>query len=186
MSNYSPKHPSAGEKKPADSKKMNKILVVILLVVLAIVIAAAAIFIFVPGAEQGVSNLFGGQSGYVPETQDGTTIISQYYNNGILPTSGTRHDVDVISGGGASAAELTGVWKLDEVTVYEFDGKGRGIMLTAVDNYTFIYSAQDGKLAIDYDLDGGTDRLYDYTVNGNKLTLTLDTQKFEFTKKDIQ
>lgn len=185
MSNYSPKHPDAGSNgaKKSGSSKATKGLVIAILAVLAVIIAAALIFIFVPGAENGISSLFGG-SGYVPETQGETTIISIYYKDGVLPTSGSRHDVDVINGGGASAAELEGSWRLDQVTVYEFDGQGRGIMLTAVDNYTFLYSAENGKLAIDYDSDGGADRLYNYVINGDKLTLTLDDQKFEFTKTD--
>ena len=189
MSNYSPKHPGSGVsggKKPVKGSKLNKALIIAILAVLAIIIAAAMILVFVPGAESGLSNLFSGNSGYVPETQSETTILTKYYENGILPTSGSRHDVDVIEGGGANASELEGSWRLDKVTVYEFDGLGRGIMLTAVDNYTFIYSAQDGKLAIDYDGDGGTDRLYDYVIEGDKLTLTLGTQKYVFTKNDVQ
>ena len=197
MSNYSPKHPSSGgsrAKQPDSSrakqsdgdKKKQKILIVAILVVLAVIVAAALIFIFVPGAESGLGGIFKGNSGYVPETQDGTTIISKYYENGILPTTGSRHDVTVINGGGRDAGELEGSWALDDVTIYEFDGKGRGIMLTAVDNYTFLYSAENGKVAIDYDGDGGTDREYTYTIDGDHMTFTLGDAKYVFTKKEQQ
>ncbi len=186
---YSPKHPSSdtsGAKKPSTSskKKNQKTVITIILVVLALVVVAALIFIFVPGAENGIGRLFSGnQSQYVPETQDGTTIISQYYQNGILPTSGNRHDVEVIKGGGRNASEVEGIWSLDGNTVYEFDGRGRGIMLTAVDNYTFVYSAENGDLVVDFDIDDAMDARYTYTVSGDTLTLSRGGQEYKFTKK---
>ncbi|MBQ3266169.1 MAG: hypothetical protein IJH07_10380 [Ruminococcus sp.] len=191
MSNYTPKHPSSGASRAKQSdgdKKKQKVLIIVILAVLAIIIAAALIFIFVPGAESGVGKLFGGSGGYVPETQDGTTIISPYYENGILPTSGERHDIEIIYGGGTNADELLGTWDLDGNTIYKFDGQGRGIMLTGVDNYTFIYSAQNGKLGIDMDSDGSVDREYSYTITGDKLTLDGAGYHFEFSKTtdDVQ
>lgn len=189
MSKYTPRRtaPSASgraKKRSGGDKKM-KILVIAIFVVLCIIIAAALLVVLVPGAESGISNFFTGKSSaYVPETQGETTIITPYYDNGILPTTGSRHDITVIEGGGASASEVTGSWKLDNVTVYMFDGRGRGVMLTAVDNYTFLYSAQDGKLAIDFDSDGGADREYSYVVSGDSLTLTNGEQKFEFKRTD--
>ena len=182
MSKYTPKHPSSGAsdaaKADGDNKKQ-KILVIVILAVLAVIIVVGLIFIFVPGAGSGGGKADGG---YVPETQDGTTIITPYYDNGILPTSGSRHDVAVIDGGGSSADELTGTWDLDGTTIYLFDGQGRGVMLTGVDNYTFLYSAQDGKLCVDMDFDGGTDREYAYSISDDRLTLDGDGYHFEFTK----
>lgn len=186
---YSPKHPSADasnakKASPADPKKKQKTVLAVVLGILALVIVAALIFIFVPGAESGIGNLFSGnKSQYVPETQDGTTIISQYYQNGVLPTSGSRHDVEVISGGGKNASEVEGVWDLDGNTIYEFDGRGRGIMLTSVDNYTFVYSAENGELLIDMDIDGAIDTRYTYTLSGDTLTLSRGGSEFKFTKK---
>lgn len=187
MSNYTPKRSVSGSAKTqkSDGDKKKKGLIIAILAVLVVIIIAAMIIVFVPGAESGISNLLTGKSGaYVPETQGETTIITPYYEDGILPTTGSRHDITVISGGGSDAAQVTGAWKLDDVTKYMFDGKGRGIMLTAVDNYTFLYSAQDGKLAIDFDSDGGSDRIYDYVVDGDKLTLTYGDQRFEFKKTE--
>ena len=171
-----------------DAKKKQKTLTVAVLVALAIIIIVALIFAFVPGAESGLGGIFSGAktSGYVPETQDGTTIISQYYENGILPTSGNRHDVTVIEGGGASVSEIEGIWSLDGVTIYEFDGLGRGIMLTAVDNYTFVYSAQDGKLIVDFDVDDAKDGEFAYHINGDKLTMSRGGRDYELTKSDTQ
>ena len=199
MSNYSPKHPSRDSessrsgshtasraKSSGGDKKKQKILIIAIIAVLVIVIVAALVLIFIPGAESGFGKIFSGTDSYVPETQNGTTIISQYYQNGVLPTSGDRHDVNVINGGGRNASDLEGKWSLDDVTIYEFDGLGRGIMLTGVDNYTFLYSAEDGKLCIDYDIDGGTDKEYDYTIDGDTLTPTSGSKTYVFTKEEIQ
>ena len=83
MSNYTSKHSvdKTRSGKSADAKK-KKVLIIVIVAVLAVIIAAALIFIFVPGAESGVAGIFGGKPAYVPETQDGTTIISPYYENG--------------------------------------------------------------------------------------------------------
>ena len=187
---YSPKHPSAdssGAKKaaPSDPKKKQKTILAVIFGILAVVVVAALIFALVPGAGSGLKGLFtgGNSSKYVPETQDGTTIISQYYQNGILPTSGNRHDVEVIEGGGKDAAEIEGIWDLDGNTIYEFDGRGRGIMLTAIDNYTFVYSAENGELIVDFDIDDAMDARYTYTLAGDTLTLSSGGREYKFTKK---
>lgn len=172
---------SASTKRPADDKekmtssaeRKKKILIAVILV--ALVVAVAVILIVFAGGKLAEN---------VPNSQDGTTIITKYYENGVLPTSGDKHDVTVIEGGGTSAAELEGIWKLDEITVYEFDGRDRGIMLTAVDNYTFVYSAQDGKLNIDFDYDGATDSEYTYAIDGDKLTMSRSGMDYELTKSD--
>ncbi|MBQ9679574.1 MAG: hypothetical protein IJV48_02690 [Ruminococcus sp.] len=186
---YSPKHPSTSgsRAKPRSSadKKTKQILIAVILIVLALIIVAALVFIFVPGAESGVSNLFTGKTEFVPETEGETTIISQYYDDGMLPTSGSRHDVTVIYGGGAAASELEGKWSFDGNTIYMFNGKGRGIMLTAIDNYTFMYSAEGGKLIVDFDIDDAMDSEYTYTLSGEKLIMTRGGVDYEFDKVEV-
>ena len=175
MSNYTSKH-SAGKGKADRSKKTQKVLIIVIIAVLAVIIAAALIFIFVPGAESGIGNLFSGNKGYVPETQDGTTNLSPYYQNGILPTSADRHDITVIKGGGANGADFYGKWKMNDHDTYIFDGEGRGIFLAINKNggidaqFTFLYSAENGKLGIDYDGANGADYEYDYTIDGANMT----------------
>ena len=122
MSNYTSKHSvdKTRSGKSADAKK-KKVLIIVIVAVLAVIIAAALIFIFVPGAESGVSGFFGGKPAYVPETQDGTTIITPYYENGILPSAADRHDVDVIKGGGANGSDLLGKWQMGDHDTYLFD-----------------------------------------------------------------
>lgn len=169
----------------ASDKKKQKGLIAAIVAVLVVVIIVALTFILAPsdGSFLGIrgAGVFPGK--YVPEVQSETTIISQYYKNGILPTSGSRHDISVIKGGGADAAEMLGKWRLDDVSSYIFDGAGRGMMITGVDNYSFVYSAQDGKLAIDFDTDKGNDFEYDYKIDGDTLTMTRNNQTFVLTKQ---
>lgn len=177
---YSPKHPNRASAPASDGKKKKqKTLTAVVLIVLAVIVIVALVFIFAPsdGSFLGIRG-----SRYVPEKQDGTTNLSQYYSDGILPTSGSRHDVSVIKGGGSAGAQFLGTWQLDEVTTYEFDGQGRGIMLTAVDNYTFVYSADGGKLDIDFDIDDAMDSEYSYSMAGDKLTISRGGATYEFKK----
>ena len=193
---YSPKRAAGSSSQKADggssahsaasaaAKPKQKGLLIAIVAVLVVVVVIALTFILAPsdGSFLGIRGAGVIPGKYVPETQGETTIITQYYNDGVLPTSGSRHDITVIEGGGANAADLLGSWKLDEVTSYVFDGAGRGMMLTGVDNYSFMCSAQDGKLAIDFDIDKGSDFEYDYVIDGDTLTITRNGQTFVLTK----
>lgn len=195
---YSPKRAAgSGSSKQIDGKstakrpvsasdaKKQKGLVIAIVAVLVVIVVVALTFILAPsdGSFLGIPGAGVIPNQYVPETQSETTILTQYYHDGILPTSGSRHDIDVINGGGANASDLLGSWRLDKITVYMFDGAGRGMMLTDVDNYSFMYSAQDGKLDIDFDVDKGNDFEYDYSLDGDTLTITRNEQTFVLTKE---
>ena len=108
---------------------------------------------------------------------------SPLYPNGVLSTSGSRHAVVLLPNGGKDAMEVSGLWRLDQITLYEFDGYGRGIMHTAVDDYSFAYSAQDGVLEIDFDVDNGRDIEYHYVISGDTMTLTNGESSYKFTKE---
>lgn len=181
----------------ADDKKKKKILTIAIVAVLGVVIVVSLLFIFAPsdGSVLGIRGsgvLSGGNNGGSPgssngavaagETQDGTTIISTYYKDGILPTAADRHDITLVPDGGANVSDLYGTWKLDQGTTYIFDGKGKGMMLTGVDNYSFNYSAENGKLGIDMDTIAGNDYEYEYTVNGDTLTMTRGGNTYTLTK----
>ncbi|WP_405341660.1 DUF5640 domain-containing protein [Ruminococcus sp.] len=170
----------------ADEKK-KKALTIAIVVVLCIVIAISLLFIFSPSdgsflGIRGAGVISGSGNGNVAQTQDGTTNITPYYKNGVLPTAADRHDITLVPNGGANASELFGKWKLDQGTTYMFDGRGRGILLTGVDNYTFVYSAENGKLGIDMDTSAGNDFEYDYSVSGDSLTMIRDGKTFKLTK----
>lgn len=178
----------------ADEKKKKRTLTIAIVVILCVVIVVSLLFIFAPAdgsvlGIRGAGVLSGGNKKdsdlalrVESETQSGTTNISPYYSNGVLPTAADRHDINIIPNGGANASDLLGKWKLDQGTTYMFDGQGRGIMLTGVDNYTFVYSAENGKLGIDMDTITGNDYEYDYTISGDTLTMTRDGNTFTLTK----
>lgn len=165
---YSPKHDTdqtaartSADKPAMDPKKKQKIGVIVLLAVLGVIVIVMLVLILKP-------------SGPNP---------SPLYPDGVLPTSGTRHEVHVLPNGGKDAMEVNGLWRLDQVTLYEFDGYGRGIMHTAVDDYSFVYSAQDGLLEIDYDTDNGQDTEYTYVIDGDSLTISRGETVYQFTKE---
>lgn len=177
----------------AAEKKKKKTLTIAIVTILGLVIVVSLLFIFAPAdgsflGIRGAGVLTGGnnKTGLSDQavTQDGTTNITPYYKNGVLPTAADRHDISLIPNGGANASELLGTWKLDQGTTYVFDGKGKGIMLTGVDNYTFNYSAEQGKLGIDMDTAAGSDFEYDYSVSGDTLTMTRDGKTFTLTKTE--
>lgn len=110
-------------------------------------------------------------------------VISAVGNSGGgVNTVGTRHDVTINPNGGESGGVLEGVWKLDGITSYEFDGTGRGILHTAKD-FPFAYSAENGVLSIDYDNDEGNDNTFGFSVEGEMLTLTRGEQVYQLFKK---
>ena len=168
-------------------KKKKKNLTIAIVAVLCVVIVISLLFIFAPtdGSFLGIhgAGVISGSGKNGAQTQNGTTNISPYYQNGVLPTSSDRHDITLAPNGGANVSELFGKWRLDQGTAYMFDGQGRGIMLTGVDNYTFLYSAENGKLGIDMDTIAGNDFEYDYTVSGDTLTMTRDGKTFTLKKE---
>lgn len=177
----------------AAEKKKKKTLTIAIVAVLGIVIVVSLLFIFAPAdgsflGIRGAGVLTGGDNsgGLTDEARSvgGTTNITPYYDNGVLPTASDRHDITLAADGGVNASELYGTWKLDQGTTYVFDGQGKGIMLTGVDNYSFAYSAENGKLGIDMDTVAGNDYEYDYSVSGDTLTMTRDGKTFTLTRTD--
>lgn len=188
---YSPKHNDKGNAPAPEQKKKQKTLIFILLGALAVIIVVALIFFFRSfnsGSSQGeIGSITNDSDGYVPETQDGTTNISIYYEDGIVPTTGSVHNVTIIEGGGANVRDVEGKWNLDDNTYLQFDGQGKGFMHVANDkeHLHFRYSAENGVLAIDMDSDASLDKEYHYELDGDSLTLTnSDGQVYNLTKVD--
>ena len=100
----------------------------------------------------------------------------------VTHTEGTRHDVTVAADGGADADKLKGIWVLDDITSYEFDGTGRGIIHTAMD-FPFSYSAEGGVLYIDVDTDDARDCRYNYNIDGIMMYLDRGDAKYTLTKE---
>ena len=204
---------SIASEKPSEPKRKNllRIVAVFLLIVFLAGIIVAAIFLFKPTVKKNVP---------VEETVASTAAVSAsvpaetyaqaqaptvtattgshtssnpvlQYSGGEIPTSGSRHDVTLETDGGADAMAVIGNWHLDKGTAYSFDGYGRGVMITPVENYTFAYSAQNGHLIIDFDVDNGMDSDYTYVIGVDNLgkdilTLKRDDKEYKFTKEEQQ
>ena len=87
-----------------------------------------------------------------------------------------------------SADVLKGTWDLDGVTVYRFDGKGRGSLDLPSNSYAFTYEIKDGTLAIDFESEAALDKTYIFTADKTKLSLKesegADAKIFELTKRE--
>lgn len=208
---YTPKH-GGGQKKASQTDKtavesksantaparpkadvLTKTLVIVLLIFFVAGIIVAAIFLFKPAAPQtdddntvatyayDQSSTAAATSAYSGSYTSSNPVLQ--YSGGEIPTSGARHDVNVIADGGVDAMEIIGTWHVDKWTSYVFDGYGRGVMLTSNDNYTFAYSAQDGLLTVDYDNDKGMDTEYTYVLNGDKLILKRGNNEYKLTRE---
>ena len=163
---YTPKHePKAVEKdaaKPAakagnDKKKNQKIAIIVVLSVLAVIVVIALAVVLSGG--KGNNNSTG------------------------LVASGSRHDVNVLPDGGKNVSDIEGLWSLDGATMYRFDGEGHGVLYTpAKKEFTFVYSAEDGILDMDFNNDEGQDPEYRYSINGDTLTLTRGTNTYNCTR----
>lgn len=66
---------------------------------------------------------------------------------------------------------LSGTWALDGTTTYQFDGNGKGAMVLHVVSYDFTYTIDGNKLVIDYRNESVHDATYEFTVDGDTLTL---------------
>lgn len=68
--------------------------------------------------------------------------------------------------------QLEGLWSIDEITSYHFNGKGRGELILPENSYAFSYKIQDNQLKVDFKSEAARDFQYAFTVEGNRLTLT--------------
>ena len=80
-----------------------------------------------------------------------------------------KNDADNHCSGGTDA--LAGTWEFDGTTTYSFDGSGSGAMELPSISYDFTYTIDGNKLMIDYANESVRDSEYEFTVDGNTLTL---------------
>ena len=71
--------------------------------------------------------------------------------------------------------ELKGIWSLDQTTVYEFDGKGKGTLHLPLNDYAFTYTIDNNSVSIDFTDEHATDTAYTYSVDGAILILDNNT-----------
>ena len=77
---------------------------------------------------------------------------------------------------------LAGTWRIDDTTVYEFDGKGSGVLHTSLNDYAFTYTVEDDTLHIDFASSAATDTTYQYSIKGNTLTFERGGETYKLTK----
>ncbi len=70
---------------------------------------------------------------------------------------------------------LKGVWRLDEATVYEFDGKGGGTLRLPLGSYAFSYAVEYNAVTLDFEDASVTDASYSFLCDGKSLTLDTNT-----------
>lgn len=100
---------------------------------------------------------------------------------------GCRNNQDISSQIEVASDELIGIWKLDSVTKYTFDGRGNGKMAVSDSEYEFNYTINNDEIKIDFVSESAQDSTYEFIIDENKLTLlSKDKNKgtFELTKEN--
>ena len=147
MSEYVPQHGgNRAPNRPASGNKKNNKLLFYVCLGIAIVVFVVAAVLFIKGT-MGGSSQTGGQ-GIQGDASSDNAALQVFIK------------------------ELEGKWKVDEITSYEFDGAGKGVMHTAIDDYDFTYTADGFKLNIDFVSPDGEDSQYNYTLSGDQLVFT--------------
>ena len=81
---------------------------------------------------------------------------------------------------------LYGSWTTNGVTVYRFNGKGKGSLVTSLSRYEFNYKIKKNKLYIDLLSDKAKDANYEFSIDEDKLIVEGIDQtkgKYSMTKK---
>ena len=80
---------------------------------------------------------------------------------------------------------LKGVWSLDDVTIYSFNGKGHGTLSLPLNSYEFDYALEDNVIKIDFSDADAIDRSFIFSVSDKELILTdVDENVFVFERTD--
>lgn len=83
-------------------------------------------------------------------------------------------------------SSFDGTYYIDDYTVYEFDGKGKGAMcLGETTRYVFDYLIKDDEISFDFEDSRVKDAAYSFTVDKSTITLTESggTTTYTLTKK---
>lgn len=78
--------------------------------------------------------------------------------------------------------KLYGSWTTDGVTIYRFNGKGKGALVTSLSRYEFTYKIKKNNLYIDFLSDKAKDANYEFSVEKDKLIVKgIDQTKGSYT-----
>lgn len=67
--------------------------------------------------------------------------------------------------------KLYGTWTTDGKTIYKFNGKGKGSLVTSLSRYEFKYKIKNNKLFINYLSDKAKDASYEFSTDEEKIIL---------------
>ena len=74
--------------------------------------------------------------------------------------------------GSMKADALKGTWGVDEITVYQFDGRGNDALVLPDSQFLFNYKISEDALHIDFKSENARDFDYVFTVDGDRLSLS--------------
>lgn len=75
------------------------------------------------------------------------------------------------------ADEIKGTGDFDGVTVYQFDGKGNGLLNLPSNRYEFKYEINENEVSIDFKNDNANDVAYTFSLEKDKLILIYNEDK---------
>ena len=140
------------------SKQTLKIKWILLLIVIMIAIAVIAIITINKKEESATSN----QSTDVVNADKNVT--NSNINATTISDNKTEDEYE-------SNVNLVGTYIYNENVKYEFKEDGKGAMYDSDTKFEFTYTINDNKLEIDFTLDALHDASYNYTIDGDILTL---------------
>ena len=66
---------------------------------------------------------------------------------------------------------VKGIWNVDDVTAYHFDGKGHGALVLPDKEYKFVYKLTKNEISIDFESESAKDISFNYSLQKDKLIL---------------
>lgn len=67
--------------------------------------------------------------------------------------------------------KVKGIWNVDDVTAYHFDGKGHGELVLPDKEYKFVYKLTKNEISIDFESESAKDISFNYSLQKDKLIL---------------
>ena len=67
--------------------------------------------------------------------------------------------------------KVKGIWNVDDVTAYHFDGKGHGELVLPDKEYKFVYKLTKNEISIDFESESAKDISFNYSLQKYKLIL---------------
>ena len=67
--------------------------------------------------------------------------------------------------------KVKGIWNVDDVTAYHFDGKGHGELILPDKEYKFVYKLTKNEISIDFESESAKDISFNYSLEKDKLIL---------------